>query len=370
MKILAVLLLLLLSLAACGTSPPARHSEGPYLVAPVIGRTAPARVGRGTVEEIMLLPGMTRIHSYPLYFGVEGFAFYAFHVLPGDIVEAGQVLAALDTQSLREQIANQELQLSRLRHTHALAERAAFNNMDRLTLQYFEAVQAATQRLDINAMESAQRLLMDRERAYLLWEQERVWQEFEMADAQLRLQELQVRLTGTELLAPFDGIITYILPWIYGNRPGGFDYILYMAPLEAEVFVEFTGENLPDPDQVVRVAGNINGQWVSLEYITLTLEEIAYFTLHNLPLPSRFSIVCGAPLPGLGKFVWIWLYTEYVQDVLRIPAGALFAQGGENYVYRMQNGVWIPTTVIAGVRTSTFIEILSGLEEGDEVLVN
>ena len=58
------------------------------------------------------------------------------------------------------------------------------------------------------------------------------------------------------------------------------------------------------------------------------------------------------------------------ESVTRIPVEALFDEGGETFVYVVEDGKLVRTTVEVGVLTETSVEIVSGVEPGDEVALS
>lgn len=55
-------------------------------------------------------------------------------------------------------------------------------------------------------------------------------------------------------------------------------------------------------------------------------------------------------------------------DVIRVPESAIVTENGEDYVYRMESGKPVKARVETGTRASGMVEILSGLESGQEIL--
>jgi multidrug efflux pump subunit AcrA (membrane-fusion protein) len=367
--LIAVTLAALALLTYCGTQPPMGHSEGPQLMSPVVGRTASARVDRGDVVEVQLLPGMVRVDSIPLFFEMEGLPFDRFHVLPGQFVQEGQLLATLYTPRQRELVANQEALIDRLHRSHSLSAEAWAIDYELLHLRYIERMRTAANSFDEAAMDEAQRLYLEMDRMRLLREHDEEWQRLERADAYTRLAELHEDLKGTDLLAPFDGTITHVASLSHGNFPGQARIILYIAPADGPQIVEYTGEALPNRSRVTRIEGDVNGLTFDLTHIPLAPEEVAYNSLHGLTRRERFALPEGLTLP-LGAHVRILAYTVEIHDTLRIPTAALVGMGAAAYVYRLENGAWMPVQITIGARAPAFVEILDGLSEGDELLVN
>jgi multidrug efflux pump subunit AcrA (membrane-fusion protein) len=371
---------LIIIITACGAQPPLTHSEGPPLVAPVTGRQATVFVDRGTVKEVVLLSGLVRANSVPLFFSVDGLLFEAFHVRPGETVHEGQLLATLYIPHRREQVENQETHIARLNRAHTLAAELWENEYELMNQRYIERLRTAAENYDEAAMEDAQRLYLDMDRSRLEREQEMEWQRIERADAYARLAELREGLENTELLAPFDGMITFVFPINYGSSVNTLTWVLFIAPLDAPYIVEFTGDVVGAPSRppelsiprIKQIFGDINGHLYELNFIPLTREEIAYNSLHGLERRIRFSLPDGADVP-LGAHVRLIAHYEYIPDALRIPSNAIVSPhlpGGTPYVYRRENNTWVPVYPTFGITTTSFIEIISGLSEGDEIRVN
>ena len=74
-------------------------------------------------------------------------------------------------------------------------------------------------------------------------------------------------------------------------------------------------------------------------------------------------------LPGMRASVSVCMDT--VRDVVCIPVAALIEQGTETLVYRGRDpetgGFTDPVAVATGVSDGEYVQILTGLSEGDEV---
>lgn len=60
---------------------------------------------------------------------------------------------------------------------------------------------------------------------------------------------------------------------------------------------------------------------------------------------------------------------ESKEAVLTIPVQSLFSEGGKDYVLTIEDGVLVKTFVTVGAETDTDVEVLEGLESGDEVVL-
>ena len=71
----------------------------------------------------------------------------------------------------------------------------------------------------------------------------------------------------------------------------------------------------------------------------------------------------------VGEYAAVYLYTSVAEDVLYLPVNALHTEGNLSYVYVMKEEGQERVTVETGVQTDSFVEIASGLQEGDVVYV-
>ena len=65
----------------------------------------------------------------------------------------------------------------------------------------------------------------------------------------------------------------------------------------------------------------------------------------------------------------IELYTDTVKDALVVPANAVYRSKEESYVYLVEGDAKTKTIVKTGTETDAYIQIESGVKEGDVVYV-
>lgn len=84
--------------------------------------------------------------------------------------------------------------------------------------------------------------------------------------------------------------------------------------------------------------------------------------------PEASPAAATGPKPGMTASLNI--VTARAENVLMVPNRAIFTQGGKKVVNIMVNGKPTPVEVETGLSNSTMTEIISGLKEGDEVVVS
>jgi len=237
-----------------------------------------------------------------------------------------------------------------------------------LRLDYLSATHKAAEAMAEASQNEALGLMLEIENAEILHRQRQELQALDIADTRRRLNELQKQLPQMELRAPYDGIVTFVAytgigNWIAANAP-----VIYLNHCP-EVFVYYIGVHLPHTlTNAPKIIARINGQEYELYHMPMTRHERLEASRRGIPERWHFNFVYGQP--PLGAYASIMFYTVNVLDALRVPINAVFFMDGVgNYVYRIQNGELIMTHVRVGARSNSLVEILEGLEEGDEVFV-
>ena len=83
----------------------------------------------------------------------------------------------------------------------------------------------------------------------------------------------------------------------------------------------------------------------------------------------------GAHLRRISRDIDMHLSTlryhiDYLEDVLCVPVQALVQRGDETWCYVAENNRPVRRSVTAGQTNDKFVEITSGLSEGDQVVLN
>ena len=84
---------------------------------------------------------------------------------------------------------------------------------------------------------------------------------------------------------------------------------------------------------------------------------------------SWFDFVSDSVDVKVGGSATIELYTDTVKDALVVPANAVFRSKEESYVYLVEGDAKTKTVVKTGTETDAYIQLESGVKEGDVVYV-
>lgn len=186
--------------------------------------------------------------------------------------------------------------------------------------------------------------------------------------AELRLDELKKDLQQRQIYAGMDGTAVYVKKIKDGSRSTGGENIITIADIDTNVFL-VEGEEAqyftPGMHTTVKCGKNLYEVDV-VEAAELGLAESQKD--HALTAYLRLS----QPDPTLedGKKGKIEVILETRSDVLYVPKGAVKTADGKKLVYTLdENGLRVMQNVEVGLKTDEYIEIISGLKEGDPIII-
>jgi RND family efflux transporter MFP subunit len=246
----------------------------------------------------------------------------------GDAVKKGQVLVTLDDRELREQFAAAEGQ-----HKQAEAE---FNRTRQLL-----AAKAATEQ----AMTSAESAL---------------------TAARAQLERARVMLTYAQIASPIDGIVTDRRVEVGDLANPGQPLVSVYAPEQMQIEV-------PVPVRLVEKLPLGTNVEVTLDRPARVFHGRVREIVSEFDPLSRTQLVKvriedagGAVLPGTFGRIWV---EGVPRPSALVPASAVYRVGQLEMVQVARDGRALRRIVRTGPRQGDQVEILSGLNDGEPVLV-
>jgi len=248
----------------------------------------------------------------------------------GDRVEAGDVLLRLNDEELRVEAREAEVNVSLLestfKRTQDLAERGMINDQD------FESTQ------------------------------------FELAQARLRLERAQLRLAYTLVRAPVAGVITDRGVQI-GGRVGPNTMLFGMMRLDemiARVYVPGRYLTAVQNDQVAILTSDFMPD-TSFDGWIKRISPVVD------PKSGTFKVTVGVTAPAdqapPGLFVSVRIVTDTHQDTVLLPKEAVVYEGGERYIFTVEEGKASKRRLDAGYENATVIEALSEVDPGTPIII-
>ena len=251
----------------------------------------------------------------------------AFNAVPGQSVKAGEPLVTLDVQEIQARVAQAkaaQIQAARdlVRHKSLLAGNAT-------TRQEFDAAEARSK----------------------------------VADA--AVSEAETMLTYASVTAPFDGVVTRKLaeagdlampgkPLVEIESPGD---VRFETDLP-EGLIERIQMGMKLKVTIPRVADELEG---TVSEIAPVADAVSRTFLVKLDLPASAAL-----RPGQFGRVSVPLLET---GVLFVPQSAVRQRGQLELVHVVKDGRAVLRLVKTGRRTGDHVEVLSGIEDGDQVVI-
>ncbi|WP_439124445.1 efflux RND transporter periplasmic adaptor subunit [Marivita sp.] len=274
----------------------------------------------------------------------------------GDQVAHGDVLARLDTELLEIELAQAEAQI-------AIAQAGISVSEARL-----DRAEKAFRRAETLRQNSTIAEAQLEERASDFAEARGAQQEAQARIQASRnaLEQARYRLDNAVVRAPFDAVILNVATEVGQFIPAGSQVatLIDTAALEIEANVPARFVSALRADQTVTATTDI-GDTVSLVLRAILPTEFAATRTR----PVRFALADHDAAIAVGQTVTLDVPISAPREVLVVPKDALVqAQGGWS-VFINDDGKAMPRTVQIGAALNNSFEVLSGLSDGDEVVV-
>ncbi len=346
-----------------------------YFWAPTQASTTPdtVTVGRDDIETTVLASGVLEASALVSVGAEVSGSIKAVHVRLGDDVAKGDLIAEIDSLNQENAVKSAEA---------ALAGIQAQRRNQEAALAKAEAALARQQQLSANSIVSQS----DLETAQAAVEQARA--QIDQLDAQISQAELTVEsaelnLARTQIVAPADGTVVALLveegQTLNANsatptiaKIANLDTMVIKAEIsEADVVKVSAGQKvyftiLGEPDQRIEATlREIEPAPTSIADDTSTSGSAVYYNgLFEVPNPDhRLRIAMTAS---------VTIVLAEARNVLTLPSSLVARQGPQGgtvvMVYDPTSEEVRPARIEVGLNNNINAEIVSGLEEGDQVV--
>jgi HlyD family secretion protein len=270
-------------------------------------------------------------------------------------------LAAIDASTAEGQLQLQQLREA-LRREEALLKESATTRVAVENLR--ERVKVLE--VHLGGLKEKKEGLLNRYTA-----RDREWELKRLAEMEQQVKLIEQQLTAASILAPHKGVIysLSVRPGLFVAKGQVLTQIFVPGQVRLRAYVD-------EPD-----LGRIeSGQATSMEWDGLPgkrwmgkVEQPAksVVTLGNRSVGHVICSVEGAPKELIpNSKVSVQIVTAQKADALLVPRSAVFNQGGRPTVIRLEGNTRVFNPVTLGLATPQEIEILEGLKEGAKVMVN
>lgn len=333
-KLTAVLAAASLALTGCSLLPVEDNPLQPPLVEPAEEQFDIVEAARGDIRTF--LRGTANFVSSavePLSFQESGGRIKSINVKLGDEVEAGDLLAELETGDLAHQIELQQL------------------NVERAQLLYRQAKSSGANDTDLRLRE------IDLER-------------------ELKSLRMMVnRLDKAQLIASISGVVIFVQSLNTGDAVGAYQPIVTVAdPGSVQLtYVAAESKEL----HALEVGMPVDLKYKGKAYAGKVLQTPSSMPLGTDPTKAERNAVTillsidDPPLDvQIGHSAEMTIPLQYRQNVIVLPRSAIRSYMGRSYVQVLDGERRKDVDIEIGLTTPTEVEIVKGIEEGQPVVLN
>jgi RND family efflux transporter MFP subunit len=314
-------------LSSCYLFPKEEEILAPPLIEPAEITYSVIEVKRGDIERKLTSYGsfVSVEQSNVFYKGTSGRIEY-IDVTIGDEVEQGQILAKLETGNLESRIRIQELSHRKVEIAY---ERAVETDADKYSLELAKI-------------------------------------DLELAD--IALEALKNELEISILRAPISGSVVYVDSRVgEGDWVNEFQTLVRIADPE-RLQLECSGSDISEFKTGMVVEIEIGEEIYSGEVVS-TPADVPYGGDENLRKVIRIDLDEMPETVKLGDNANVSYIIEKSEDTIVLPKQVIRTFVNRKYVMLLEDGLRVERDIETGIETATQVEILSGLSEGEVVIV-
>ncbi|MCJ8007546.1 efflux RND transporter periplasmic adaptor subunit [Lederbergia wuyishanensis] len=331
--LLGVFALLSIFLGGCSFLPKEEPVLAPPLVEPAKLDYETAEVKKGEIIKRVKGSGtMVPTSHHDLYYTKDGGRLKKISVREGDLVKKGQTLAELETGNLAFEIDQAYIDLKKAQ----------------LRLQQMEAHQDDKYSIEMGKLD--------------------------IQSINNRLYFMNNQLAESKIVSPIDGVITYVTEIRQGQGVPAYESLFQVAET-TQLQIQYTAINANDLADVklgMDVITNIKGEDIKGKVVQTPKDVPADIYEKNPDLYSKSILVEAEKLPEeikVGDIAGIEIITAKKKDTLIIPKNGLRTTVGRNYVQVMVDNTKREVDIEVGIISSTEVEVLKGLNEGDVIIL-
>lgn len=322
----------LLLASGCSLLPPEEEPLAPPLVEPVKQNIVTVEVKRGTLEQSVRGSGMLEPFDISYHsFKSGGGRIAEIFVRAGDEVKKGDPLMQLEVEGLDLELKYKLLNLEKAKVELDAAKRSMNEDEMRLKLIQFDI-------------------------------------------AQTEYDKTKERLDGKLLVADMDGVVTFVTTKQPSDMVNAYENLVVVAnPEKLRVILTKSDSNWASGiklgmDAFLAVRNqSFMGKVVQTPGSAPSTEDVRLMELY-----ARSVYVEPDELPEgskIGDVVDVRIVTDRRENTLIIPSNALRSFGSRNYVQVMDGERVFEADVEIGIRTASEVEILAGIEEGQQIVL-
>lgn len=333
--LLGIWVILFFLLSGCTFLPKEEPVLAPPLADPPVLTYTTAEVERGKIiRSVKGVGNLVPKNTHDLFYTKDGGRLKEIYVNKGDEVKKGQILAELDTGNLAFDI--EQLKLDVKKAEIRLQQIRDQENPDKYAIEIAK--------LDLQGLRN-------------------------------RLNLLNKQLAEARIVSPIDGLVTFVADIDQGSHVPAYQSIIQVAETNELqlLYRAISATDIHDVTLGMEAIIDINGEKVIGTVVQIPRSVPADVASKDPDFYGKAIFIDIEELPEdvkVGDTLNFEIITAQNEDTLIIPRNALRSIIGRNYVQILvDDNTKREVDVQVGIISSTEVEILDGLEEGDKVII-
>lgn len=349
---------LLAGLSGCGKA----SADIPELIEPSTIATAYRPVSKRTVGKIEMIYGHVVPKEYPVY-SDKTVSLSEILVSVGDYVEAGQVIARVNTAALDERAASINAQIASLNRMRSNKKNISDKSIEKMGyelkieeyLQNEEGIKTKTKEIAVERENQRYNLAV---------------YDADISSLKSELAEITEQQSNNEFVAPISGPVVYVRDLTESNEIPGNQNIVTIADYD-DLYIEAEDKNINkyEFENYKSKWTYLNGKKVEIDERNYSNEEVSYALSVQMNPPMAFDVKEGQLIMGTDMPMYFLEGDDAPQ--LAVGNDSIYRDSGENFVYvKGPDGKNEKRIIELGVTDGLYTEVISGLEEGELVFYN
>ncbi len=360
-KRISVFLLCMGLLCQTGCSKAALNTDVPKLEPPKVMNESFRPVSYGDVCEVVYRDGVVVPFSY-CHFWDTTMEIKEIHVELGDYVEEGTLLVTADVEEIEKNIESIKKEREFFVQSHVYDEQIYSGQVQAMEYR----IMAGQELMDSSGIDAtAKELAFTKENHRY----DMVLYEYKLKQYDKKIAKCKEDIAESKIYARHDGYVSYIKD-IYGEskQAQGLENVIIISDYD-NAYIE-----LPQETVKSNICKKYTSCYTIQNGVKYELQEYGYLPQELAAAEGKDMFPCvrmrfadDKKMPSVGNSVPVFFTKDNVEDVLCISKDSLYEDSEGYYVYvKTEKGKEIRRITI-GERDRQNIQVLSGLEEGEDV---
>lgn len=368
-KISVLLIALILCMTGCGQSK-TEEAKAPKLLEPVGVDVDTATVTKMQLSNINNIDGQIIPEIVDACFDKSG-NISQMKVKIGDKVKKGQLLATISGETGSKKIKSMQKALNEKKAQNKEQNKMSQYDINVMELEKGNLEQEYQKAKKAKEKKNLKQQITEKEEdiklAKLRLKQQKEVQQLEIDRDQKDINALKKNGDSSELRAPIFGEIVSTAGGNGYMIQGGKPAVRIANMSKPRVMTDYIGASTLNKASSYYAV--IDGKNYKVEAEEQEVDAMAIETGQGLPNNTYFDFVDANVDVKVGSYALIQLNNNLVKDSLVVPVNAVNKDDNGRYVYKQEGGKKVRTEITVGTSTDAFVQVLTGLKEGDVVYV-